>query len=324
MQAIVVREYGEPEVMKLEETPIPEVGVSYVLVRIKAAGVNPVDTYVRQGNHPSTPPLPFTPGKDAAGIVDAVGTEVSKVAVGDRVYLAGSVSGTYAEYALADESQVWRLPESAGFEQGAGIFVPYATAHRALFQRAMAAGGETVLIHGASGAVGIAAIQWAKNAGLRVLGTAGSENGMKLVKEQGADLVFDHTSDGYLDEISNATERTGVDIILEMLANVNLEKDFGVLAKFGRIVVIGSRGSLEFTPRLTMTKDASVLGMSLFNASEEEFENIHKAIYEGLAEGYLAPVIGKRFSLAEAAVAHHEVIENKAFGKIVLIPGDDL
>lgn len=318
MRSIVVREYGEPEVMNLEEISIPEVGTTDVLVCIKVAGVNPVDTYVRQGIHATTPDLPFTPGKDAAGIVKEIGDEVSKVKVGDRVYLAGSETGTYAEYALCEEHQIWKLPEKSSFEHGAGVFIPYATAYRALIQKAEARPSETVLVHGASGAVGIAAIQWAKNLGLRVLGTASSEKGRDLIIGQGADLVFDHSSESYLNEIIEATNGHGVEIILEMLANVNLQKDFDVLAKFGRIVIIGNRGSLEFNPRLAMGKDATIRGMSLFNASREEFEEIHGAIYEGLNAGYLTPVVGKTFSIKDAPKAHHEVIENKAFGKIVL------
>ncbi len=324
MKAIVVREYGDPNVMILEETPIPEVGVSNVLVRIMAAGVNPVDTYIREGVHPSTPPLPFTPGKDAAGIVEAIGERVSKVAVGDRVYLAGAITGTYAEYALCEESQVWKLPNNTSYEQGAGVFVPCATAYRALIQRARARAGETVLVHGASGGVGIAAIQWAKNLGLTVIGTASSKKGKLLVKDQGADIVFDHSTGDYLDEINSATEGRGVDIILEMLANVNLQRDFDVLAKRGRIVVIGSRGSLNFDPRLAMGKDASILGMSLFNAAAEEFDEIHSAIFGGLENGFLKPIVGKSFALGEAPDAHREVIEEKAYGKIVLVPDDVL
>lgn len=317
MKAIVVREYGEPDVMKLEEVSDLEPNESQILVRIKAAGINPVDTYVRQGNHISAPPVPFTPGKDAAGIVEVVGGNVSKVKAGDRVYLAGSVTGTYAEFALCEEHQVWHLPDNATFEQGAGIFVPYATAYRAL-NKTKPSEGETILVHGASGAVGIAAIQWAKKLGVNIIGTASSEDGKRLVKEQGADFVFDHSSKKYLDEINEATDGKGVNVILEMLANVNLQKDFDVLSKFGRIAVIGNRGSLEFNPRLTMVKEATIYGMSLFNASEEEFAKIHSEIYKGLEEGYLNPVIGIRFSLEEAPQAHIEVIESKAFGKIVL------
>src|SRR6185369_8282775 len=186
MKAIVVREFGEPEVMKLEEVPTPEPSGTQVLVRVKAAGVNPVDTYLRTGIHAHAPKLPYTPGKDAAGTVEAVGDGVTRYKPGDRVYTANSLSGTYAEFALCDERQVGHLPDNVSFEQGAGIWTPYATAFRALFQKGEGKAGETVLVHGASGGVGVAAVQWAKNASLVVIGTASSEEGKKLVAEQGA------------------------------------------------------------------------------------------------------------------------------------------
>ncbi len=318
MKAIIVREFGAPEQMKLEEVSDLNPEKNQVLVRVEAAGVNPVDTYIRSGQYSTKPELPYTPGKDAAGIVEEIGADVKKVKVGERVYTADSISGTYAEFALCEENQVHKLPENVSFEQGAGVFVPYATSCRALFQKAEAKNGETVLIHGASGGVGIAAVQWAKNAGLKVIGTASSEDGKSLVKEQGADFVFDHSEENYLEEILNATDGKGVNIILEMLANENLVKDFDVLAMFGRITVIGNRGSIDFNPRLTMGKDATIRGMALFNAPPEDFQEIHDAINKGLSEGFLNPIVGKTFTLADAPKAHHEVIETKAFGKIVL------
>lgn len=320
MKAIVVREFGDPEVMKVEDVATPEAGAGQVLVRIEAAGINPVDTYIRTGTHAQKPELPYTPGKDAAGIVEAVGGGVVKFKPGDRVYTADSITGTYAEYALCFEDQVHPLPGNVTFEQGAGIFVPYATSYRALFQKGQARAGETVLVHGASGGVGIASVQWAKNAGLTVIGTAGSDEGKRIAREQGADHVFDHTGENYLAEIFDAAGGVGVDIILEMLADRNLLKDFSVLAKYGRISIIGNRGSLEFNPRLAMGKDASIFGLSLFNTPGPQMAEIHDAIYKGLSEGYLNPIVGKTFPLAEAVRAHHEVIESKASGKIVLKP----
>jgi NADPH:quinone reductase len=313
MNAIIVREFGSPEVMKIEEVSMPNVEAFQVLVKVKAAGVNPVDAYIRSGVYPSVPKLPYTCGKDAAGIVEKVGENITKVKIGDRVYTADSVSGTYAEYVICKENQVNLLPENISFVQGAGVFVPYATSYRALFQKANAKIGETVLIHGASGGVGIAAIQWAKNAGLKVIGTASSPKGLELIKQQGCDVVLDHSKPDYLHGIE-------AEIILEMLANVNLVKDFDALKKFGRIVIIGNRGSIEFNPRLTMGKDAAIYGMALFNFSADDEAEIHREIFKGLSEGYLDPIVGKLFPLADAPQAHTEVIESKAFGKIVLIP----
>ncbi|HEV7698966.1 MAG TPA: NADPH:quinone reductase [Pyrinomonadaceae bacterium] len=318
MKAIVVNEFGPPEVMQLVDVATPQPTGTQVLVKVEAIGVNPVETYIRSGTYPSVPPLPYTPGKDAAGVVEAVGQDVTRWKAGDRVYTANSISGAYAKYTLVDEQDLGLLPDDTSFEQGAGIWTPYATSFRALFQRAKAQAGETVLIHGASGGVGIAAVQWAKNAGLTVIGTASTESGRQLAQEQGADKVFDHSEDGYLVRIKDATG--GVDVIIEMLANVNLVKDFDVLKMFGRICVVGNRGSLDFNPRLIMGKDATVTGMALFNAPREAFDEIHREIYSGLTAGYLRPIVSRQFPLEEAAAAHHAVIEDKALGKIVLIP----
>ncbi len=320
MKAIIVHEFGSPEVMNVEEVATPDATDTEVLVRVKAIGVNPVETYIRSGNYPSLPSLPYTPGKDSAGIVEALGNSVTKFKVGDSVYTADSLTGTYAEFTLCEEKDLGVLPENVGFEQGACIWTPYATSYRALFQKACARAGETVLIHGASGGVGIAAIQWAKHSGLKVFGTASSEAGKRLVASQGADAVFDHSRDGYLTEILDATGGRGVNVIIEMLANVNLRKDFEVLAMFGRITVVGNRGSLDFNPRVIMGKDATVNGMALYNSSQAEREEIHAAIFDGLNNRYLEPVVSRTFSLADAAKAHYEIMENKASGKIVLIP----
>ncbi|MBS1792813.1 MAG: NADPH:quinone reductase [Acidobacteria bacterium] len=322
MKAIIVREFGAADVLKLEETDVPAVGEKQVLVRIMAAGVNPVDTYIRTGTYAQKPALPYTPGKDAAGVVERTGAGAARFKAGDRVLSVDAGSGTYAEYAVFDEDGLIALPENVSFEQGAGVFVPYATAYRALFQKARAKAGETVLVHGASGGVGTAAIQWAKNAGLTVIGTAGSAAGLELVKEQGADFAVDHTKEDYLREILEITGGRGVEVILEMLANVNLQKDFEVLARFGRISIVGNRGSLDFNPRAIMGKDASVFGMALFNAPADEMRELHEAIHDGLAKGFLRPVVGRTFPLAEAAAAHRAVIEDKARGKIIISISD--
>lgn len=320
MKAIIVHEYGPPEVMKVEDAELPEPTGSQVLVRIHAAGVNPVDTYLRSGIHAHAPKLPYTPGKDGAGTVEAVGEGVTKFKQGDRVYTAGSISGTYAEYAICNESHLGLLHPNVGFEEGAGVWTPYATSYRALFQKVGAKAGESVLIHGASGGVGLAAVQWAKYAGLKVIGTAGSDTGKQLVTDNGADAVFDHTDLDHLTDIHAFAGGSGVDIIIEMLANENLERDFEALAMFGRIVVVGNRGSIQFTPRLAMTKDATVFGMSLFNAPNAAMEEIHRAIGAGLESGSLRPFVSQKFPLAEAPAAHHAIINNKAAGKIVLLP----
>ena len=320
MKAIRVHEFGGPEVLRLEDVPDPQPGAGQVLVRVRAVGVNPVDTYIRAGAHAVRPQLPYTPGLDAAGTVEAVGEGVTRVSAGDRVYTSGSLSGTYAELALCGESQVHALPSRVSFAEGAGVSTPYATSYRALFQRARGAAGETVLVHGASGGVGTAAVQLARAAGFNVIGTGGTEEGRRLVAEQGAHHVLDHHAPGYLEELSAITGGRGVDVILEMLANVNLNNDLSIIAKGGRVVVIGSRGPVEINPRLAMTSDATVLGMMLFNAAPQEFAGIHAALVAGLEAGTLRPVVGRELPLSDAVRAHEEVLKPGAHGKIILIP----
>lgn len=320
MKAIRIHEFGGPEVMRLEDVPDPQAGAGQVVVKVVAAGVNPVDAYIRAGVHARRPDLPYTPGMDAAGIVAAVGEGVRRFQLGDRVYIAGTISGAYAELTLCDQTQVITLPQRVSFSQGAAVNVPYATAYRALFQRARATAGESVLIHGASGGVGIAAVQLARTAGLTVIGTGGTEKGRQLVKEQGAHDVLDHRSADYLGQVLTLTNNLGVNIVLEMLANVNLGNDLNVLAPGGRVVVIGNRGRVEIDPRAAMTRDAAILGMSLFNASAAEMSSIHAALGAGLENGVLRPVVGQEMALAEAPAAHRAVLGAGAYGKIVLLP----
>jgi NADPH:quinone reductase len=320
MKAIVIREFGGPEVLKLEEVPVPAPEEGEVLVRVMAAGVNPADTYVRAGGYIIQPSLPFIPGIDGAGVVEAVGGGVTGVKPGDRVYLGGALTGTCAEFALAPELRVHRLPDGVTFSQGAGVPVPYITAYHALRHRADARAGETVLVHGASGGVGTAAVQTARSMGLTVYGTAGSARGLELAEREGAHRVFDHTTAGYTDRIMEATGGRGVDIVLEMLANVNLGADLKLIAMRGRVVVIGSRGDAIVTPRDLMARRGSIHAVMLWQITDDETREIHAAIGAGLEVGALRPVVGKELPLSEAARAHREVLEKGAYGKIVLLP----
>ncbi len=305
--------------MALEEAESPRPGWAQALVRLKAAGVNPVDTYVRAGIYGYAPELPYTPGADGAGLVEAVGPGVTKVRPGDRVYGGRCITGSYAERGLFDEAQLFPLPEKLSFAQGACIAIPYGTAYRALFQKARARAGETVLVHGASGGVGLAAVQLARAAGLAVIGTAGSPEGRKLVLEQGARHALDHKDPGHFEEARRLTGGKGPDVILEFLANENLGRDLKVAARFGRVVVVGSRGTVEIDPRDTMQNDLAVLGMSLKNTPPEEFLEIHEKLGAGLKEGKLRPVVGRELPLAQAPEAHRAVMRPPALGKIVLV-----
>lgn len=319
MKAILVHEFGGPEVLKVEEVPTPRPAAGQVLVRIHAVGVNPYDTYMRSGVYAIKPPLPYTPGSDGAGVVEAIGEGVDKVKKGARVYVAKTVSGAYAEYALTLESQVHPLPDKITHAQGAGIWVPYGTAYHALYQCAKCRAGETILVHGGSGGVGIASVQLARAAGLTVLGTAGTQKGLELVKREGAHHVFDHTKADYREQILKATAGRGADLIFEMLANVNLGHDLKLLAPRGRVVVIGSRGAVTISPRDLMTRRGSILAFTLWSITEAEEAEIHAGLIVGLENGTLRPIVGKELPLAEAPRAHKEILEPGAFGKIVLV-----
>jgi NADPH:quinone reductase len=319
MKAIRVHEFGGPEVLKLEDIATPKPSAGEVLVRLHAAGVNPYDTYMRAGTYAVKPALPYIPGSDGAGTVEAVGQGVKKVKPGDRVYTARTITGAYAEYALALEEQVHPLPANIDFKQGAGIWVPYGTAYHGLYHAAEAQARDTVLVHGASGGVGIAAVQIARAAGLKVLGTAGTPQGLDLAKREGAHAVFDHRKSGYLDEIMQATGGRGVDIILEMLANVNLANDTKLLATNGRVIVIGNRGEATINPRELMGRRASIRAFTLWSITPEEEADIHAGLFAGLENGTLRPVVGKELPLGEAARAHKEILEPGAAGKMVLV-----
>ena len=319
MKAIRVSEFGGPDVLRLEEIADLVPGPGQVRVRIKAVGVNPVDVYIHSGSYGQRP-LPYTPGSDAAGTIEALGDGVSGLTIGQRVYTAGTLTGAYAEKALCRPSQVRPLPDRLTFAQGAAIHVPYYTAYYSLHLRAGAKPGETALVHGASGGVGLAATQIARAAGLTVIGTAGSDRGKAAVLEAGANYVLDHTEKDYLEEAKTLTGGRGPDVILEMLANVNLAKDLAVIAQNGRVVIIGSRGPIEIDPRLTMQRNSNILGMSLMNATEAETAQLHAALGAGFANGTLAPIIAREFPLAEAPAAHKAIMEPGAFGKIVLVP----
>jgi len=323
MKAVVVRQTGGPEVLVLEERPDPVPEEDQLVVRLHAAGVNPVDVYIRSAAQGRNPMLPYVPGMDGAGVVESAGPNVTGFAPGDRVYLSGTaalpMNGTYAERAVCTPAHVHPLPAHLSFSQGAAVNVAYATAYRSIVDRARAVPGETMLVHGGSGGVGIAAIQIGRAMGMTVLATAGTDRGRALVIEQGAHRVFDHRAPDYLAGILAATGGRGVDVIVEMLANVNLDKDLGLLARNGRVVVVGSRGRVEIDARQAMGRDAAILGMMLMNASPEDRARIHAALDTGLANGTFTPVVGREYRLDEAAAAHVAVMEAGAYGKIVLI-----
>ncbi len=325
MRAIRVHGFGDPSVMVVEEVPVPVPGPGQVQVKVHAAGVNPVETYIRSGRYGALPTLPYTPGSDGAGVIVGVGDGPHPWKAGDRVFFhgtaVGQTGGSYAEMAVCEASQVYRLPAHVGFSEGAALGVPYATAYVGLFLKAAAKPGEIVLVHGASGGVGTAALQLARWKGLKVIGTAGSPDGLELVRANGAHFAVGHREALYLDQIKAAANNgRGPDVVLEMLANENLDHDFDLVAPRGRIVVIGNRGRIEIDPRKIMAKDLTVTGVFLWGVGPEQLATVYADISAGLEQRALVPVIGQELPLAEAARAHEVIMGGRAYGKIVLVP----
>lgn len=320
MKAIQVHAFGGPEQLKPEEIPTPKPAAGQILVRVYAAGVNPYDTYMRAGTYPIKPQLPYTPGSDAAGIVEAVGDGVKKVKRGDRVFTASTLTGAYAEYTLALENQIHALPQKVSFAQGSGVYVPYGTAYHAIHHEAHARASEALLIHGASGGVGTAAVQIARAMGLTVFGTAGTAKGRDLVLREGAAQAFDHTKLGYTDEIMSATGGRGVDVILEMAAHINLAADLKLLATHGRVIIIGNRGELTINPRDLMSRRSSARGFTLWALTENERNTVLAGISAGLENGTFRPIVAKELPLKDAPQAHIDILTSGASGKIALIP----
>lgn len=329
MKAIQIKEFGGPEVLEFSEIVVPAISHDDVLVKLYAAGVNPNDAYVREGNYAFLiPELPYTPGFDGAGIVEAVGGNVEHVKPGDRVFVCGVIAarntGTYAQKVAVSANAVRPLPDHISFEEGAALGIPALAAYRALFQRAGIREGETVLIHGASGGVGTLAVQMAKGAQATVIGTASTKEGKELLLSLGADAAIDHVTDANRDALIELTDGAGPDVILEFLANVNLETDLQIIAKYGRIVIIGNRGSIEITPRFAMAKESNLYGMAVFNASVEENEVALQEIAAFLQYGILKPSVGEVYDLEEARTTHEIVLTKKGSGKMILrIPQED-
>ncbi|XP_036301517.1 quinone oxidoreductase isoform X1 [Pipistrellus kuhlii] len=321
MRAIRVFEFGGPDVLKFQSdiaVPIPK--DHQVLIKVHACGVNPVDTYIRSGSYSRKPLLPYTPGSDVSGVIEAVGENVSAFKKGDRVFTTGTISGGYAEFAVAADDTVYTLPEKLDFRQGAALGVPYFTAYRALLHSARAKAGESVLVHGASGGVGLAACQIARAYGLKVLGTAGTEEGKNIVLRNGAHEVFNHREVNYIDKIKKSVGEKGINIILEMLANVNLSNDLNLLSYGGRVIIVGSRGPIEINPRDTMAKESSIIGVAMYSSTQEEFRQFAAALQAGMEVGWLKPVIGSQYPLEKAVQAHENIIHSSgATGKMILV-----
>jgi NADPH:quinone reductase-like Zn-dependent oxidoreductase len=323
MKAVQIDEFGGPEVLKVEEIEEPQPHENEVKVKLYAAGVNPADTYTISGNYGyNVPDLPYVPGNDGAGVIEEIGANVKNIAVGDRVYLSSFAAkrntGTYAEKLVIDAESVFPLPEKMTFNEGAALGIPAFTAYQALFQKAKIRAGESVLIHGGSGAVGSMAVQMAKAIGAIVVGTSSTEKGRQSILDMGADFAIPHVTEENKNELLEITKDQGPDVIIEFLANVNLETDTKIIADNGRIIIVGSRDTIEITPRNLMTNEAIVTGMAFINPSADLLYEIHHGLSAFIASGAIKAILGDKFILEEAGQAHENVMETSGNGRTIL------
>lgn len=317
MKAMQVNDYGPASDLTLVDADKPSINADQILVQVGASGVNPVDTYIRSGTNNYTASFPHTPGNDGAGTIVEVGSNVSNFSLGQRVYFSRNLTGSAAEYAVCMPTHTFPLADALSFAEGACLGVPYTTAHRALFGRAHAQAGEKILVHGATGAVGLATVQLALAAGMDVVASAGTVEGANLLRAQGVQTVVMHNQVGYLTTYQSL--QTGFDVIIEMLANHNLDQDLKALAFGGRVVVIGNRGTVDINPRDLMARDAAVMGVALANVKPAELCRIAQAMLPQFEKGVLKPVVRKEYALTELSQAHEDVLQSGAQGNLVIV-----
>jgi NADPH2:quinone reductase len=325
MRAVQIAQFGNPDVLDVVDIPTPEPGNNQVRIKVMAAGVNPVDTYVRSGAYGDRP-MPVSLGFDAAGEIDAVGPGVDAAVIGTRVYTCTALPGAYAEFAIVDIDRTYPLPDTISFDQGAAIGIPYATAYAALHQHTSTNATSTVFVHGGSGGVGIPTIELAKIAGARVAASCGTDAGEEILRAHGADIIVRHDKDGYLDTLTALVSspgpagQVGIDTIVEMAAHINLGNDLTLLNNRGTVVVVGSRGPVQINARDVMRRDARIQGMLLFNLTSEERQEIHSKLYPLLLDGLLSPRVAATLPLDAVRDAHIRVLQSGIGGKIVLNP----
>lgn len=321
MKAMRAHQFGGPEQLRFEDAPDPQAQAGQVQIRVRAAGINPADLVRLSGRlQPLT--LPYIPGTDVCGEVEAVGAGVTHVKKGDRVF-GRAVTGGYAEKTCLAASEAIPLPASLSFTEGAAIPIPFYTAYRALHHKAALKAGETVLISAGGGGVGVAAIQLAKLAGARVFTTVGSAEKAARTRELGAGVAINYKEQDFAAEVQKLTDGKGVDVIIENVASDNLAKDLPILARDGRIVLIGTGTGKgpdgHFAIMYALMKDANLLGMSLVNAGPV-IPEMATALTNLFAAGKLKAIVSKTYPLPEAQQALADLVAGRVFGKLALTP----
>lgn len=321
MRAIEIQQTGGPGVLQVVNLPVPRPAPGQVLVRVHAAGINFIDTYLREGRYPAA--LPFVPGQEAAGIVEAVGTGVDGFAPGDRVAWNGT-RGTYAEYALAPASDLLPLPAHVSLEQAAAVLLQGLTAHYLAYSTYAIQHGDTVLVHAGAGGVGLLLTQIAKRVGARVLTTVSSDEKAELSREAGADRVIVYTRESFLKAVKEETGGEGLPVVYDSVGKTTFEDSLqclrprGLLALYGAssgavppfdLIRLSTAGSL-FVTRPTLKDYVQTRAELEFRANE---------VFRSVAEGELTVRIGQRYPLEEAQAAHRDLEGRRTTGKSLLL-----
>lgn len=323
-RAVIANEFGPPESYKLEPFEPAPVGPGQIRVAVKAIGISYVDVLTAMGKYQVTPPLPFIPGSECAGVVEAVGEGVTHLSVGDRV-MGSNFGGIFAEAGTFRASSFDRIPEAMSLEQGAVFKPSYMTAHHALVDRGRLQAGETLLVLGAGGATGIAAIQVGKQLGARVIASASSQEKRDICLKAGADAAVDTRSATWRDEVKAANDGKGIDVVFDPVGGDMTDPAFRSLGYDGRYLVVGFTGGISsLKTNLPLVKTASMIGVQLRVSMQEKPElavAATKAILAGAASGVLAPVIGKTYAFEDYAAAMQDAFDGKTAGRVVMVTG---
>jgi NADPH2:quinone reductase len=322
MLAIQVLETGGPEVMTAVERPIPEPKPNEAIVHVKAAGVNFIDVYFREGRYSAL--LPFINGQEGAGVVTAIGSEVTDINVGDRVAYTGSL-GCYAEYAAVPASRLIRIPDGLEFEDAAAAMLQGMTAHYLTQSTYKLQKGETALVHAAAGGVGLLLVQMAKRIGARVIATAGTAEKARLASEAGADECIVYSESDFESETQRLTDGKGVNVVYDGVGKATFEKDLNVLKPRGYLVLFGgASGAVPPFDLIKLSQKGSLYitrpTLGHYTATREELEWRAGDVLGWVKNGELKLRIHKKYSLREAAQAHRDLEARKTAGKLLLIP----
>jgi NADPH:quinone reductase len=319
MKAIQISQYGGPEVLKIQDVQIGKPGNGQALIRIEVAGINFIDIYQRRGTYPVK--LPYIPGLEGAGIVEAVGEGVKNVKPGDRVAYVHE-PGSYAEQCLVHAEHLISLPSDLSFEQGAAFPLQGMTAHYLLHEFRKIKNNDIVLIHAAAGGMGLLLVQWAKHLGARVFGTVSTEEKATIAKEAGAEDVILYTKQNFATEIKRLTNGHGADLIIDGVAKTTFPGNLEAAALRGNIVIFGAASGPAdpISPNVLMGHSLSISGGSLFNyiLNRDELLMRSKAVIEGVQKGWLKLRIDHAFPLDKAAEAQKKLEERKSVGKVLL------